>query len=139
MNTYTFRLATIHTIFGILEVYWSMDNRSIQYVCGGMLFHRPNGLIRSSLSDLFGCPSANLESRTLVITEGKYITPFPDSHKLSKELLDCEWSDYGMDMMSFQANLAIGEDREEQFQQIILGRLGQEAGEDPIPFLYATG
>ena len=137
MDSYTLHVATIRTLNGPLDVYWSFETRSIRYVCGGFEFSRPNQVIRTSLASLFGCPEHWLETRSMVVCEGKYRTVFSNHHKMAKDLLDCEWSDYGMDLMSFQIHLAMGSDinvRDDQFFQLeILGQQ-EQVGEDPPVF-----
>ena len=121
MNTYTFHIATIRTHSGPLDVYWSFELRSIRYVCGTFRFNRPNQDIRTSLAALFGCAPDWLETRSLMLTEGTTTTFFGNHHSMARELLDCEWSDYAMDLMSFQIDLAIGDslnEREDQFIQL---------------------
>jgi len=106
---------------GTLEVYWSYEERAIRYVSGTMWFQRPNNTIRSSLADLFGCSPSHLDTRSLVLHEYIFRTAFDDSHKMSRELLDCEWSDYAMDMMFFRIHLALDECsnvRMDQFEQL---------------------
>jgi len=132
MESYTHHLAIIRTSNGILDVYWNIDKRTIRYVCGAMGFERANEKIRTSLANLFGCSPSWLEIRSLVIIEGKYRTLFPDNDKMSQELLECEWSDYGMDRMTFQIALGIGSEpneREDQFFQ--LQDLTVDMEEDP--------
>jgi hypothetical protein len=137
MDFYTLHVATIRTLNGPLDVYWSFETRSIRYVCGGLGFDRPNQVIRTSLAALFGCPEQWLETRSLVLSEGKYRSVFADHHTMVKQLLDCEWSDFGMDLMSFQIHLAMGADinvRDDQFFQLeVLGH-PELVGEDPPAF-----
>jgi hypothetical protein len=95
--------------------------RSIRYVCGTFGFNRPNQDIRTSLAALFGCAPDWFETRSLMLTEGTCTTVFENHHSMARELLDCEWSDYAMDLMSFQIHLAIGDsmnEREDQFHQL---------------------
>ena len=135
MDSYTHHLAIIRTSNGILDVYWNIDKRTIRYVCGAMGFERANETIRTSLATLFGCSPSWLEIRSLVIIEGKYRSLFDNHHKMSQELLECEWSDYGMDRMSFQISLGIGSEaneREAQFFQLQDGIMDME--EDPQVF-----
>jgi hypothetical protein len=137
MDTYTHPIAKIRTLNGYIDVYWSFETRAIRYVCGGIGFERPNQDIRTSLANLFGCPTYWLESRSLILSEGKYKTAFENHHKMAKELLNCEWSDYGMDLMSFQIHLAIGLDlniREDQFQHLLIQEYQEQVGEDPQIF-----
>ena len=129
MNTYVFHLATIQMLSGTVEVYWSHEERAIRYVCGTLWFQRPNGTIRSSLADLFGCSPFHIDTRSLTIKEYIYQTTFHDAHKMSRELLDCEWSDYAMDLMSFRVHLALDECpniRMDQFEQLRTMDLGED-------------
>ena len=117
---------------GTLEVYWSYEERAIRYVSGTMWFQRPNGTIRSSLAALFGCLPSHLDTRSLVLQEYIFRTVFHDAHKMSRELLDCEWSDYAMDRMSFQIDMALDECpnvRMDQFEQLRMMNLEEE---DPV-------
>ena len=132
MNTYLFHLATIRMLSGTLEVYWSYEERAIRYVCGSLWFQRPNDTIRSSLAALFGCLPSHLDTRSLVLQEYIFRTVFHDADKMSRELLDCEWSDYAMDRMSFQIHLALDECpnvRLDQFEQLRTMELDEE---DPV-------
>jgi hypothetical protein len=136
MDTYTFHVATIRTLNGPLDIYWSFETRSIRYFCGGLGFDRPNQNIRTSLAALFGCPEHWLETRSLILSEGTYKTVFDNEHKMAKELLDCEWSDYAMDLMSFQIHLALGADinvRDDHFYQleVLAEHEEQQIADDP--------
>ena len=128
MDTYTHHIASIRTVNGLLDVYWSAETRSIRYVCGTMGFMRPNESIRDSLGHLFGCPIGWVETRSLILVEGTCRTAFDNHHAMAKYLLDCEWSDYGMDLMFFEIHLALAADlnvREDQFHQL-------EGEDDPV-------
>jgi len=105
-------LAQIATPSGLLAVRWDPSQRAVLFDYNGRTMSRPDGNIYQSLAQIvYGHDIASDVTLSNVrVFEGRpSIQSFRDGNAADSGLLsalpDCDWSDYALDLMAFQATM----------------------------------
>jgi hypothetical protein len=114
MSTTTNNLAQIATPSGLLNVRWEPSQRTVFFDYNGRTLTKPDGNIYQSLAQVvYGHDIASDVALSNVrVFEGRpSIQSFRDGNAADSGLLsalpDCDWSDYALDLMAFQATMGV--------------------------------
>ena len=107
-------LAQIATPSGLLAVRWEATQRTVLFDYNGRTMSKPDGNIYQSLAQIvYGHDIASdvVLSNVRVFEGRPSIQSFRDGNAADSGLLsalpDCDWSDYALDLMAFQATMGI--------------------------------
>lgn len=105
-------LAQIATPSGLLNVRWEPSQRTVLFDYNGRTMSKPDGNIYQSLAQIvYGHDYARdvFLSNVRVYEGMPSIQSFRDGNAADAGLLsalpDCDWSDYALDLMAFQATM----------------------------------
>lgn len=101
------QLAQFTTPEGILDVSWMPKTEQVVIRHGDDWYIQPNARIDESLSVFIGCRTYDLHSSGLFLFDRDYRQGKAASDDMERGLLDCEWSDYAHDKMTFQAHIEV--------------------------------
>lgn len=114
-------LCQLNTVEGQAYVFWDEERRQVYIQYKGAYYLQPNAQIRTSLSSLFGCANNYLTIRQLLVRDGSVRAA---DTQMTDDFLECEWSDYGMDRIRCEVNIAFAPTVEERSRQLLAIQMG---------------
>jgi hypothetical protein len=100
------QLAQLSTTQGTLVICWKpLSHEVLIEDMNNHWYIQNNALIRDSLAAIMGCDPFDISIRGLAISEtiGKWETA---NEKMTRDFLECEWSDYAYDHMAISCCVA---------------------------------
>jgi hypothetical protein len=105
-STHLNSLAQIRTPSEYIEVFWWPEKRKPVFCINGQWYIQADGNIRSSIATLLGWSERSVDFRDLFLFErASYSHGYAASPNDERNFLECEWSDYAVDLMAFQVNV----------------------------------
>jgi len=108
-STHLNSLAQIRTPTEYIEVFWWPEKRKPVFCIGGQWYIQPDANIRASIASLMGWEERAIQFRELFLFErASYHHGHAASAADERNFLECDWSDYAVDLMAFQVNIVNG-------------------------------